>query len=96
MALVSPVSLKRTALVLKSALCSSCRMPDQAIVGFISGSFSSPYWQLSAACRGVVHHCGSEGCWDAGPQGSSDPKTIRDSARGSSGRAEDVLSNSSF
>lgn len=96
MAFVSPVSLERTVLVLKSALCSSCRMPDQAVVGFISGIFSSLYQQLSAACRGVVHHCGSEGCWDAGPQGSPVPKTIRDSARGSSGRAEDVLSNSSF
>lgn len=38
--LTSLFSLEGTALVLKSALSSSCRVPSQAVIGFISCVFS--------------------------------------------------------
>lgn len=67
--LVSPVSAEGTALVLKSTLSSSCRVPSRAVIPFISCVFSPTCQQrFRSVPRGCpsLRHGGALGCGSPG------------------------------
>lgn len=87
--LMSPISLEGTAQICTLQLLQGA-WPGSRWVYFLHFQSTKCFRSMLRGSPSLQHR----GCW--GPQGSPDPKTTWASARGSSGRAEDALSTSSF